>query len=520
MNRNKLLGIKWQLYLLVVLLTALAAWRIYLKVHYLGFSFTPKAKTTVWMIEAKVNFTAGGKPVKVSLTLPAEMPGYKILDEEIASPGYGVSIANGAGGKQAVWTRREASGKQTLYYRIKIYDLQETAGVLKTIAVPPKPTPPPWDDPQRSAANQIIAQAREKSIDPLNFTTRLLQLLIGPNPEQEVKFLLSGHQSYHNKVIVAQKLLQTAGLPCRIAQGILLKEGRHWQPASSMLEVYSAGGWHIFDPHTGREGIPANFVMLRRGGDSLLDVEGGTQSSVHFSVLKAVRDSYSMVGRRAMVTGKESFFNFSVYSLPLESQSAFKLLALIPLGILVIVFLRNVVGVQTMGTFMPTLIALSFLDTNLLPGIVFFTIIISIGLLIRTYLSRLNLLLVPRISAVVIVVILIMEVVSIVSYRLGFQAGLTVTFFPLIILAWTIERASILWEEDGPVNAFKQIAASLLAGILTYFLLSGERVQHIMYAFSEINLVILGLTMLLGTYTGYRLTELRRFKPLTEPPSC
>jgi hypothetical protein len=221
-----------------------------------------------------------------------------------------------------------------------------------------------------------------------------------------------------------------------------------------------------------------------------------------------------MAGNRAMVSGREEFFNFSVYSLPVEAQSAFKLLAMIPLGILVIVFLRNVVGVQTMGTFMPTLIALSFLDTELVPGIVFFLIIVGIGLLIRAYLSRLNLLLVPRISAVVIVVILTMETVSIVSYRLGIQSGLTITFFPLIILAWTIERGSILWEEDGPGNAIRQIFASLLAGILTYFILAGEHVQHIMYAFSEINLVILGLTMLLGTYTGYRLTELRRFKPL------
>jgi hypothetical protein len=35
-----------------------------------------------------------------------------------------------------------------------------------------------------------------------------------------------------------------------------------------------------------------------------------------------------------------------------------------------------------------------------------------------------------------------------------------------------------------------------------------------MFAFNELNLVILFIVMLLGTYTGYRLTELARFAPL------
>jgi hypothetical protein len=35
-----------------------------------------------------------------------------------------------------------------------------------------------------------------------------------------------------------------------------------------------------------------------------------------------------------------------------------------------------------------------------------------------------------------------------------------------------------------------------------------------MFAFNELNLVILFIVMLLGTYTGYRLTELTRFAPL------
>jgi hypothetical protein len=37
-----------------------------------------------------------------------------------------------------------------------------------------------------------------------------------------------------------------------------------------------------------------------------------------------------------------------------------------------------------------------------------------------------------------------------------------------------------------------------------------------MFAFNEFNLVIMFVVMLLGTYTGYRLTELTRFLPLAK----
>ena len=51
---------------------------------------------------------------------------------------------------------------------------------------------------------------------------------------------------------------------------------------------------------------------------------------------------------------------------------------------------------------------------------------------------------------------------------------------------------------------------------MTYFVINNEEIRHILFAFNEINLVILLLVMLLGTYTGYRLTELRRFAPLVK----
>ena len=95
---------------------------------------------------------------------------------------------------------------------------------------------------------------------------------------------------------------------------------------------------------------------------------------------------------------------------------------MIPIGALVILFLRNFVGVKTFGTFMPVLVALAFRET-LLWGIVLFVVIVSLGLLIRFYLERLRLLLVPRLTVVLTVVVLLMAGISVLSHKLGIQPG-------------------------------------------------------------------------------------------------
>ena len=105
---------------------------------------------------------------------------------------------------------------------------------------------------------------------------------------------------------------------------------------------------------------------------------------------------------------------------------------------------------------------------------------------------------------------------AIVGYRWKLPIASSALFFPIIITAWIIERASITWEEEGVANASREIFYSVLVAIITYFVIVNEYIRHIMFAFDELNLVILFVVMLLGTYTGYRLTELTRFASLAK----
>ena len=145
---------------------------------------------------------------------------------------------------------------------------------------------------------------------------------------------------------------------------------------------------------------------------------------------------------------------------------------------------------------------------------ILFLIIVSLGLSIRFYLERLRLLLVPRLAAVLTVVVLLMALVSIFSHRLGIEIGLSIALFPMVIMTMAIERMSIVWEERGPAESIKEGIGTLVAAAVIYALMMLPEIRHFLLVFPEMLLVLLAAILLLGRYTGYRVTELMRFKAL------
>ena len=220
------------------------------------------------------------------------------------------------------------------------------------------------------------------------------------------------------------------------------------------LQVFnSPTDYKLFNPQTGEQGRPANLLLWEYNSGALLDVTGGHNSRVSFSMIEQEQPVSVALAQKFE---KSEMMNFSIHSLPLEEQTLFKGLLLIPIGVLMVVFLRVLVGIKTSGTFMPVLIAVAFIQTSLVTGLIGFLLIVGTGLVIRSYLSRLNLLLVARISAIIIMVISMIGIFSAFAFKLGLTDGMKITFFPMIILSWTIERMSILWEEEGPKEVFRQ----------------------------------------------------------------
>jgi hypothetical protein len=57
-----------------------------------------------------------------------------------------------------------------------------------------------------------------------------------------------------------------------------------------------------------------------------------------------------------------------------------------------------------------------------------------------------------------------------------------------------------------------------LIASLSYLVMNQRDLEHLMFVFPELLLVALGLSLLMGRYTGYRLSELRRFRNFRGTP--
>ncbi|MEL7471669.1 MAG: 7TM domain-containing protein, partial [Pseudomonadota bacterium] len=151
----------------------------------------------------------------------------------------------------------------------------------------------------------------------------------------------------------------------------------------------------------------------------------------------------------------------SLLQLPIDLQLVFRVLFLIPVAALIIVLLKQVIGIPAFGTFMPVLIALAFRETELLTGIFLFTIIVGAGLAMRAYFAQLKLLLVPRLASVLIIVTFLMMAIALIGQNFNIPLGLSISLFPLVILTMTIERMSTVWEEAGAKDALQKAGGSL-----------------------------------------------------------
>lgn len=468
----------------------------------------PGKKSEVWTVEAKIEFEpSANTAATIDFAIPAIQPNFTQLKQNTSSLGYGTSYIQKQGANYIQWTKRNPIGLQTLYYRADfLYD----ANANNSSMTVPEIEESVEGEPYATAMDEINDAAYSKSSNPYSYAVQVINEI---NKKSETTSLLL---SKYTKSDLVVKILNRASIPARVVTVLELEDGRRNRSLKNMVAVFDNTSYELYDTTTGNSGINSNQLIWTNHGSSLLDVQGGTNARVSFSILKnsvATSEAGMLLASVEKASGSD-IVSLSIDSLPIEEQSVFKTILLLPIGVLIVVFLRIIIGIKTSGTFMPVLISMAFLQTSLVVGLIGFISIVCIGLIVRSWLSYLNLLLIARISAVIITVIAIIGCISVLTYKIGLTEGIKVTFFPMIILSWTIERMSILWEEEGYKEVLVQGGGSLFVAVCAYLAMNSLIIQHITFNFLGLQLIILSLVLIMGNYTGFRLSELKRFKPL------
>ena len=462
-----------------------------------------------WTIDARISFNVPeARAVELLFYLPPRGQGYDIGNELFIASGYGQTILDSGSGRAVHWTARKVGGQQTIFYRFNLSSSPEGADLApgETWRVP---LPVPGTD--KIAVDALIADIRQKSMDTLSFIGTAASLMNDPR-DDNVRLLLGADKSSLNKLRVLEMVLSQAHIPMEMAHTLRLDDEGGREPelwARSYIEVSKEqnAGWYYFNLETVSEGLPKDRLLWWTGDDPIIKSTSSVRPKVELHVSKEALPALSL---HKLSEGRD----FSLYSLPLSTQFSYRLMLMIPFGVFIILLLRNVGGLETLGTFTPVLIALAFRETGLIFGLIFFSMIIAAGLLLRAYLEQLRLQMLPRLSIVLTCVILLIIATSMFSFKLGFSRGLSVTLFPMVILTMCIERMSVTWEERGGAKALRIALGTLLAASCVYGVLDLAWLAYLVFTFPGILLILIAVMLALGRYSGYRLSELVRFKAL------
>lgn len=468
----------------------------------------------VWVLDAHVSFEARGDvPVRATMLVPPLGAGFTTINESFIANNYGVNVANLADNRVVTWSSRRATGTQNLYYRLMF-----TPRFSSGREDPPGPqfrAAPRLQGAERLAVESLLEPIRRHSADVETFITEAVKQINQLNNDN-VNLLLDSDTSAVGRARVLELLLGAAHIPVEKIHMLPLVQNQELRP-ELWLRSYNGDEWIYFNPVDGQRRVPDDRVVWWQGDQPVFDIDGGRNVRLIFSLHRSEMGALQLA-QTLQERGASSFMDYSMYALPLPSQELYRILLLIPIGVLVVLAMRSFVGIETLGTFTPVLIALAFQETQVIWGLLMFTVITAMGLTLRSYLEYLRLQLLARLSVVLTFVVIVIAAISFVSYKLGLSTGLSVALFPMVILTMVIERTSIVWEERGGVASMKVGAGTLVTAVLSHYVMVWQPLVYFVFTFPGTLLCAASIMILIGHYRGYRLTELVRFRAMAEEP--
>jgi hypothetical protein len=328
-------------------------------------------------------------------------------------------------------------------------------------------------------------------------------------------------------------LCRNRGIPARLVSGIILNKKSEQKP-HVWVEAWVEGGWVSLCPYHHHYGkVPPNYLVFGFGDIAL--VRGMNITDLDFAYLvegrpaqsngrqaageQAAGEQAEREDRSARVTSLERFFSrISLYALPPAEARVVEFLLLLPIAALVICVFRNVLGLPSFGTFAPALIGLAFREDHAKGGMLVFLAVLLVGWCLRRALDRFHLLQVPRTAFMLsLIVLFLIALIMAANYR-DIPATRYVSLFPMIILTGMIERFWTQETEEGTWTSFKTLLFTLTSAAAISLLVGFHPLVNHLVNYPETIGVVMAAQLLIGRYTGYRVSELFRFRDFIREP--
>lgn len=507
--------------LLVAFGAAIFGW----KAGIYGLPLAPSDTRGLWQVELRISVRGQGSQGSVTALLPAVAPGQRVLDERSSSDRLRFSIRARDENRTGVWTGWLEDVHEIVYeFRVQTEPVEVTLPSVSGVEPPgalrnqwgvPSPEFPATTAEVRDLIHALRLPPPEDGINRVRtlfaFVTHEVATVDTAGDDATLT-LTQREGSETGKARLLVTLLRGAGIPARLVRGLELR-ARAAPLETVWTEAWVAGTWIPMSSVTGSfASRPAGLLSL--GSADLEGVEATGARAVGYryrSLRERLRPEEVAL---AMAPDHPLLARLSLYNLPVGTQTALRSLLVLPLGALLVALMRNVVGIPTYGTFMPLLIAFALRGFPLGQGLALVTLVLALGVTTRLAVERLRLLMVPRLAILLCVVILVVTALAIVGDQLGNRDLFAGIVFPIVILTMLVERFSISIAEEGMREALILAAGSLGVAIACYPVLRSPLAGHLMFTFPELVVALVGVLVWIGGYTGYRASDLLRFRSL------
>lgn len=497
------------------------------KVIVLGYELDPKPAPDRWSIQMEAKLVGPDEKSRVTFFLPADGPSQRIYDERVSSEGMRFYIRPREGNRVAVAVGKLDDGSR-LTYRFSMQTLPVQRAELprslpalsnaESQQLAELLAPEEAIQSDADAIQRLLRELEVRKEDRAEALRRIHAFMVddvettdGHDGAQDALAVLERERGgIHGKARAEVALLRAVGIPSRVVAGVPLAE-RGASDVVHWVEARLDGRFWPLDP-TRHLDMPWDERLVLHVGDGLpIDPVGVEKASLQVSMLRE-REAQFQIYQRRIQNSDRLLDKLSLYSLPVKTRVLYQVLLLVPLGALVVAVFRNLVGVPTFGTFMPILVSLAFRESGVGWGLLLFGGVVAVGYVGRFLLDRAKLLMVPRLSFLLTLVILIIAGMMVLAEHLGSDKAFSIALFPIVIITMTIERLSIAIVEEGPRNAAKLVVGTFVVAVFGYWVIASDTLQHFVFTFPEVHLVTLAVLLLLGRYTGYRLSEWTRFR--------
>ncbi len=196
------------------------------------------------------------------------------------------------------------------------------------------------------------------------------------------------------------------------------------------------------------------------------------------------------------------------------------LLLLFPVITAIIAISRHVIGLKGFGIYIPAVLSVAFVSTDIMPGIIIFTVVLISSYFSHKVLKKMQLQYLPRTSMMLWFVSTIILCLLMIASLFDKMSFLTINIFPILIIMLLTENFMSSQLFNSQKQALRLTLETLIIAIICAFIISRVSIQKFVILNPELTLFgVIGINLLIGKYKGLRLLEYFRFDSILKRDS-